>query len=373
MKKYFLILISLCFTSFVFSSELHNKKKTPKPFVVVLDAGHGGHDSGNRGNGYIEKDIALTVILEIGKILEKQPGFKVIYTRKTDIFLKLQERAAIANKADADIFVSVHCNSHSSQAFGAETFVMGLSKSKQNMEIAQKENEVIFLEENYEENYAGFDPNSPESMIGMAVMQEEYLDQSIMLAGLVQNNMVNNLKRNDRSVKQAVFWVLHNTYMPSILVELGFLTNNTEGAYVNSSKGRSELAIEIANGIINYRNNLALGTDQAQNPVITKAEIKEAINTSEEKIYRNIDFKVQLAASKRKLDTKPQNFKGLEDMSRIKEDGLYKYYYGDTADYKKIQLMHKIAKQKGYSSSFIVAFKNGSKVKLSEVLDGNVN
>ncbi len=354
---------------FIFSSFLNHKNDTTKPFIVVLDAGHGGHDPGNTGNGYKEKEIALSVILKIGKILEKQPNFKVIYTRKTDIFLELEARALIANKADADVFVSVHCNSFYTQAYGAETYVMGLNKTKQNMNIAKKENEVIFLEENYEENYAGFDPNSPESLIGITVMQEEYLDQSIMLAALIQNNMVNNLKRRDRSVKQDVFWVLHNTYMPSVLVELGFLTHMKEGPYINSEKGRIEMAREIANGIISYRNSISLATDDAQNPVITQEEIDKAIDVTEEKIYNDIVFRVQLAAVSKKINTKSSNFKGLIAVERVKEGKLNKYYYGETSDYNKIQLMKKFAKEKGYDSCYIVAFKNGKKLKLSEVLN----
>ena len=369
MKTNIASIVLLFIVVIIFSSFLNHKNDTTKPFIVVLDAGHGGHDPGNMGNGYKEKDIALSVVLKIGKILEKHPNFKVIYTRKTDVFLKLEARASIANKADADIFVSVHCNSFHTQVYGAETYVMGLSKSTQNMNIAKKENEVIFLEENYKENYAGFDPNSPESLIGMTVMQEEYLDQSIMLAALIQNNMVNNLKRKDRSVKQDVFWVLHNTYMPSALVELGFLTNNKEGPYINSEKGRNEMAREIANGIITYKNSLALATNDTQNPVITQEEIDKAIDLTEEKIYKDIIFRVQLAAVNRKISTKPSNFKGLQDVSRVKEGKLNKYYYGETSDYNKIQLMKKFAKEKGYDSCYIVAFKGDEKLKLSDVLN----
>ena len=366
--KYFLFLaLSLCVLVF-FSFKDHNNY-TPKPFIVVLDAGHGGSDPGNRGNGYLEKDIALDVTLQVGKILEKDPSFKVIYTRKTDVFIKLKERAPVANRVDADIFVSIHCNSHHTQAYGAETFVMGLNKSSQNLNTAKKENEVIFLEQDYEETYAGFDPNAPETLIGLTLIQEEYLDQSIMLAGLIQNNMVNNLKRRDRSVKQDVFWVLHHSYMPSVLVELGFLTHKTEGPYINSKKGRREMAREIANGIISYRKNLALGTTDFQNPTITDSEIDNAIATTEEKIYEGVDFMVQLAASGKKLDPKPYNFKGLKDVTRKKESGLYKYYYGNTSDYNKIQLMKTFAQEKGYASCYVVAFKNGKKLRLSEVLN----
>tara|TARA_R110002124_G_scaffold138576_6_gene302085 strand:+ start:14747 stop:15868 length:1122 start_codon:yes stop_codon:yes gene_type:complete len=361
----FLVLSLSFFSMNVYSS---NKNNTQKPFIVVLDAGHGGKDPGNRGNGFKEKDIVLDVTLQVGKILENTPGFEVLYTRTTDVFIELDERAPVANKVDADVFVSIHCNSHHTQAYGAETFVMGLNKSSQNLNTAKKENEVIFLEENYQEKYAGFDPSSPESLIGLTLMQEEYLDQSIMLAGLVQNNIVNNLKRKDRSVKQDVFWVLHHSYMPSILIELGFLTHNTEGPYVNSAKGRREMAREIANGIISYRKNLSLATADSQNPVITEEEIEKAIETTEEKIYKGITFKVQIAASSKKLDPKPRNFNGLKDVSREQVGALYKYYYGETSDYNKIQLMKTFAQEKGYSSSFVVAFKGSKKLNLSEVL-----
>jgi N-acetylmuramoyl-L-alanine amidase len=338
------------------------------PFVIVLDAGHGGKDPGNMGNGYKEKNIALSIVLNIGAELEKHPDIKVIYTRKTDVFIELYERAAIANRADADLFVSVHCDAFTNNAYGAGTFVLGLHKTQANFEIAKKENEVIFLEENYEEKYAGFDPSSPESLIGLTLMQEEYLDQSILLASLIQNNFTNNLNRKDRSVKQAGFWVLHNTYMPSVLIETGFFIIKSEGAYLNSSKGQKEMAKEIAMGILSYKNSLALATDNSKNPMIDEAEIGEAIDEADEKIYEGIIFKVQLAAVKRKINTKPSNFKGLKDVTRDKEDDLFKYYYGDTSDYNKIQLMKTYAREKGYSSCFIVAFKNGEKVKLSEIL-----
>lgn len=334
----------------------------------MLDAGHGGKDPGNRGNGYKEAEIALNIVLKIGKELEKQPNVKVIYTRKTDVFVELRERAAIANRADADLFVSVHCDAFSNNAYGSGTFVLGLHKSQANFEIAKKENEVIFLEENYEETYAGFDPNSPTSLIGLTILQEEYLDQSIALAALIQNNFTNSLKRKDRSVKQAGFWVLHNTYMPSVLIETGFLTNKAEGAYLNSVKGQTEMAAEIAKAIITYKNSLAMSTEKFQDPTIEQEEIDTAIEETEEKIYKDIDFKVQLAASSKKLDTKPQNFKGLKDISRDKVDGLYKYYYGDTSDYNKIQLMKTFAQEKGYTTCYIVAFKKGKKIELREAL-----
>ena len=369
MKTKLASLLVLLLTCALFVSFSVIKNDTQKPFIVVLDAGHGGKDSGNIGNGFVEKDIVLDVTLQIGKILEKVPGIKVVYTRKTDVLIDLYRRGPIANEVDADIFVSIHCDAFTNQAYGVGTFVMGVDKSGKNLNTAKKENEVIYLEEDYEERYAGFDPNRPESLIGLTLMQEEYLDQSITLAGLIQSNIVNNLKRKDRSVRSAPFWVLHSSYMPSVLVELGFLTNNKEGPYVNSKKGRRELATQVANGILMYKKNIALGTSNAQNPVITQDEVDAAIKVSQETIYEDVTFKVQLAAGSKKIATKAYNFKGLKNVAREKFGTLYKYFYGSTSNYTEIQLLKTFAQEKGYSSAYVVAFKDGQKVKLSEVLN----
>lgn len=380
LSKYFIQMKTRIFSSFVliislsfFSFSAYAAENPIKKFVVVLDAGHGGHDHGNKGNGYKESEISLNIVLKVGAELEKLPNVKVIYTRKTDVFVELRERAAIANRADADLFVSVHCNAHKSQAFGTETFVLGLHKSQANFEVAKKENEVIYLEDNYEEKYGGFDPNAPESLIGMVLMQEEYLDQSILLASLVQNNIINNLKQNDRSVKQAGFWVLHSTYMPSILIETGFLTNVKEGAYLNSAKGQTEMAREIGNAIKTYISSLSVSTEKIRDPEIEQIQVDKTIETTKEDLYEGVIFKVQLAASGKKLDTKPSNFMGLKDISREKEDKLYKYYYGETSDFNKIQIMKTFAQQKGYPSAYIVAFKKGKKVNVAEVLKSKAN
>jgi N-acetylmuramoyl-L-alanine amidase len=367
--SFFVLIIAISCFPFAASAA----ENPTKPFVVVLDAGHGGHDHGNKGNGYKESEISLNIVLKVGAELEKLPNVKVIYTRKTDVFIELRERAAIANKADADLFVSVHCNAHNSDAYGAETFVLGLHKSQANFEVAKKENEVIYLEENYQEKYGGFDPNAPESLIGMVLMQEEYLDQSILLASLVQNNVINNLKRKDRSVKQAGFWVLHNTYMPSVLIETGFLTNKSEGAYLNSAKGQSEMAREIGNAIKSYINSLSVSTEKIKDPEIEQIQVEKTIESTKEDIYEGVTFKVQLAATSKKLDPKPSNFKGLKDVAREKENGLFKYYYGETSDYNKIQVMKTFVQQKGYPSAYIVAFKKGKKVNLPEVLKSKAN
>ncbi len=237
--------------------------KYNREFVVVLDAGHGGHDPGNLGNGYLEKNIALNIVLKVGEALSEHPDIKVIYTRKDDTFVDLYVRGEIANKANADLFVSVHCDSHSSDAHGAGTFVLGLHANEQNFEIAKKENSVIYLEDNYESRYAKYDINSPESVIGLTIMQEEFLDQSIMLAKMMQDNFSTKLKRNDRKVKQAGFIVLHQTFMPSVLVETGFLTHKPEGGYLNSKKGQAEMGGAIADAIATYRENVRVSVSEA--------------------------------------------------------------------------------------------------------------
>lgn len=373
MKYIFSILIlSISSINFAFSAELNTTDPT-KPFVVVLDAGHGGKDPGKVSKGYREAAIALNIVLKIGAHLEKIPNVKVIYTRETDVFLELRERAAIANRSHADLFVSVHCNAHSSQAHGAETYVLGLHKNQANFEVAKRENEVIYLEDNYEEKYAGFDPNAPESLIGMMLMQEAYLDQSILLASLVQQKIVSNLNRKDRSVKQAGFWVLHNTYMPSVLIETGFLTNISEGAYLNSNKGQTEMGREIAQAIKKYINSLTETEIATNKQQLEETHVQETIASTETDVYEDVVFKVQLAASSRKLAPRPNNFNGLNDVERIKEDDLFKYYYGSTSDYNKIQVMKTFAQQKGYRSAFIVAFKSGVKTKLPQVLNSKAN
>ena len=345
-------------------SEVFAQQMTDKPFIVVLDAGHGGHDSGNRGNGYFEKKIALNIVLKIGKQLEKKPGVKVIYTRKTDVFVELIQRANIANKADADLFVSVHCDAFTStKAFGAGTFVLGLHANERNFKVAQKENAVIFLEDDYEQNYDGFNPNDPESVISLILMQETYLDQSIEAAGAIQKSFVSNLKRKDRSVKQAGFVVLKYTYMPSVLVETGFLTNKSEGSFLNSSKGQFNMSNAIAKAIINYKQ-----IREASIQELVSYEVSQEIKPVKKNAFSNITFKVQIAASKRNLKTKPYNFKGLRQISKSKKANLYRYFYKKTNNYKDAQRFLKEVKNKGYSNAFIVAFNEDKKITISEAL-----
>lgn len=380
-------------------------------FVVVLDAGHGGHDPGNLGNGYMEKNIALNIVLKIGEELKKIPGIKVVYTRDDDSFVDLFLRGEIANKAGADLFVSVHCDSHTSNAHGAGTFVLGLNANRQNFEIAKKENSVIYLEDNYEARYANYDINSPESVIGLTIMQEEFLDQSILLAKLIQENFTSQLKRNDRKVKQAGFIVLHQTFMPSVLVETGFLTNKEEGKYLNSGKGQVEMGTAIAKAIINYKNSIpdaetvisngtaankpeeiiqeVKKTDpdmpkkeslpevrknvEAAEPVSkeSKEEVEKSTADSETRMLVSkggIIFKVQIMASARNLPLNSAEFNGLNKISKEPINNLYRYLYGETDTYMGAKLLKSNADMKGFTTSYIVAYKEGKRIPLQDAL-----
>ena len=320
-----------------------------KPFKIVIDAGHGGKDPGRPNkSGIKEKDIVLNIALDLGKKL-KNSGNEVLYTRDKDIFLTLRQRAKIANEADADLFISIHCNAfHDSSVHGSETFVYGLHVSNANLNIAKKENDITFLDEHYQETQESFNPSSTESVIGLTLMQEEYLDQSILLASFVQDNFRKDLNRKNRGVKQSGFWVLHNTYMPSILIEAGFMTNPNEGAYLNSKKGQTEISNSIYDAIIKYKKAINYSDD---------FEVKSNNNYP-------ITYKVQIAAGKRRLELKSYNFKGLKDLSRIKQGTIYKYFYSSSKSLTEIKKKKKYARDNGFPNAYIVGFENG---KLFEV------
>ena len=352
-------------------------QETKEDFVVVLDAGHGGKDTGNRGNGYYEKHIALNITKMIGAKLQKQKGVKVIFTRKDDRFIELKNRAKIANQADADLFISIHCDAFTSpKAYGAGTFVLGLHRTKDNFRVAQKENSVIFLEEDYETTYDGFDPNNPESVISLLLMQETYQGQSIEAANTIQKSFVSNLNRKDRTVKQAGFLVLRETYMPSVLVEVGFLTNKKEGQYLNSKKGQQEMATTITKAILNYRDQLAASVSSTAIDQNAPQEIESTTTIVKEKkevppankMSRGIVFKVQIAASARSLELTKANFNGLKGISVQKGEKLYRYFYGEANQYKAAKRLKQKAIKAGYEHAFLVAFKDGVKINISDVI-----
>jgi len=349
--------IKLFFLIFFLFNFKNDAQSLKNEFVVVVDAGHGGKDPGNRGNGYFEKNIALKIALNVGQTLSKN-GVQVVYTRKKDVFVDLFRRAQIANEANADLFISIHCDAHNSNAYGAGTFVLGLHANERNFKIAQKENSVIYMEENYEQKYDGFDPNNPESVISLVLMQEEYLEQSIVAANYIQEFLVNDLNRKDRKVKQAGFLVLRNTYMPSVLIEAGFLTNKTEGKYLNSTKGQNEISSSVSKAVLKYLRTLDNNRVELNND--KKSLIRET----------RYLFKIQISASSKLLELKPYNFKGLSSITRTKTDsGLYKYYYGYTSSYNQAKILLKTAQNAGFKSSFVTVFKDGEPYSLKKYLD----
>lgn len=358
-------------------------------FKVVLDAGHGGQDIGATYHGFAEKKIALSVTLKVGKILDKHPNIDVIYTRDSDVFIELNQRAHIANKNNASIFVSIHCNANANtSAEGYETYVMGMHRNASNLEVAKKENEVVTLEKDYKIKYNGYDPKSPESAIGTSILQEEYMANSISLASRIQNGMATNFGRKDRRVKQAGFLVLREISMPRVLVEMGFISNKREGGYLNSEEGQEEIANGIANAIISYKNEFygsgkndiqpeknssrtaekQIEKEEIVSQKQPETEVKPSKSESTE-VSQGIVFKVQIAASGKKLELTPGNFKGLNNLSVVNDNGtLYKYMYGNTPNYNDAKQNLAEAKAKGFEGAYIVAFKDGKKINVQEAL-----
>lgn len=376
--------LKLTFLTFIIFSTASFGQGNSK-FKVVLDPGHGGKDYGAIYHGFIEKNIALNVALKVGKLLEKDPAVDVIFTRKTDVFIELTERPNIANKADANLFVSIHCNGEVKKtAFGTETFVIGTTKNASQLEVAKKENSVITLEKDYKVKYAGFDPNAPETLIGITIQQEAYRSQSIDLASRVEEIFKEDLNRNKRGVKQAPFWVLHKTAMPSILIEMGFISYLPEGTYLNSDEGQDDMAKAIAKAILSYKKEYFVNGDNSQDetPVIVidkkqpKAEKPEVVEKPSKNTESNtpaasakgVVFKVQIAASGKTLELVPSNFNGLSNITKDASSAVIKYYYGDTSEYNNAKELQEQAKAKGYSSAFIVAFKDGKKITVQEAL-----
>lgn len=392
--KYFIALFLLC-------STLMNVNAQSNKFKVVLDAGHGGKDFGAVYNGHVEKNIALGVVLKVQKYLEKYPSVNAVLTRNSDFFVELDERANIANREDANIFISVHCNANPSPAGeGFETYVMGVARNASNLEVAKKENGVITLEKDYKQNYEGYNPNSPESFIGIMMQQEEYIENSIALASKIQDNFNANGTRKNRGVRQAGFLVLRKIAMPRILIEMGFISNPAEGNYLDSEQGQQEVSESIAKAILSYKkeyfdggnNDIVVEKPKAKNlkavdsPSVKKETIvkvsedkkvketkkqaeKENVKVQAEPIKtenESVVFKIQISAGNKKLELKPKNFKGLDNISMEVDGNLYKYMYGETGDYDEAKKNLKTAKSKGYGSAYIVAIRNGEKISLKE-------
>ncbi len=371
-----------------------------KDFVLVLDAGHGGHDPGAIGNFSREKNINLNVVLKVGQLIQQNCNdVKVIYTRKTDVFIPLDQRTEIANNAKADLFISVHTNSSPSKAArGTETYSLGLARSGANLEVAKRENAVILMEDDYKQRYAGFNPNSPESYIMFEFIQDKHMQQSVSLATLIQRQYKSTSERPNRGVHQDIFLVLKTSAMPSVLTEVGFISNPEEEQYLNSDEGTDAIAKSIFNAFLLYRQkndirrskikvplrpeeekdqNLQYTVSNTEKPDSAKQsrkEKKEEIN-SQKKEERgstppkeeNIVFKIQILSSNKKLKENDPCFKNLSPVEFYTENGVYKYTYGTSENYNTVFKTRKeILNQ--FKDSFIIAFKNGEKININSAI-----
>ena len=328
---------------------------------VVIDAGHGGKDPGALGSKTKEKDIVLDISLKLGKMItDKYPDVEVIYTRKTDVFVEHYKRSDIANKAHADLFISIHANSASGRCpSGTETFVMGNTSSAANMEVAKRENSVILLEDDYSTRYAGFDPTKPESYIIFGLHQNSYMNQSINFAGEIQSQL-KGAKRNDRGVKQASFIVLWGTAMPSVLVEVGFICNTEEEKYISSAAGKEKIASSIFQAFSSYKSkiedrSLFLPGEQTASQPKPDASNK-------------VVFCIQIQNSSRLIDTNPNNFKKYTDVERFAvSENSFKYVVGRTANYAAAQENLKKVRA-DFNDAFVVSIVDGKIVSAAEGL-----
>ncbi len=355
--------LSFIYAGFFVNPEIQAQEK---PFTVVIDPGHGGKDTGTIGtkrykNKY-EKDIVLAVALEVKKMMQKKmPQVKTLLTREKDIFIELNKRGEMANKAKADLFISIHANSASYKAKGTETYVLGIHRNKTNLAVAKRENDVILMEEDYDKHYS-YDPHSPASIISLTLMQEDYLDQSIRLATLMEKSFSEIGNRHARGVKQAGFVVLHQTFMPSVLIEIGFLSNKEEEDFLRTKSGQQKIAASIVDGILKYKKELEKNSVKKTNTPDSRKKTETSL------IFKDVVFKVQIASSSLKIDTKAYNFKGLKGVERVKVGKYYKYYLGKTHDYGRVKTLKEKAIQKGYKGAYIVAFKGKERISVTNLL-----
>lgn len=373
-----------------------------KDFVVVIDPGHGGHDPGAVGKRGKEKNINLNVALKVGRLIQNNcNNVKVIYTRRTDIFIPLDHRAQIANNAKADLFISIHTNSiaRGRTVRGAETYTLGLHRTEENLEVAKKENSVILIEDNYQQRYAGFNPNSAESYIIFEFLQDKNMEKSVKLATHIQKQFRNTAQRIDKGVHQAGFLVLRETSMPSVLVELGYISTPDEEQYLLSDSGTDALSNSIYKAFLNYKRE---HDSSASKSDIQEQEIPEPIessvettvdipteepDTAAEPIRENKQsvpssrnssrkqattsgrplFKIQILVSDKVLPKGSKQLKGLSPVDYYKEKGLYKYTYGESTDYNKVLRTRRDISKK-FKDAFIIAFKNGEKMNINEAI-----
>lgn len=364
-----------------------------KDFIIVIDAGHGGHDPGAIGKISKEKNINLNVALKLGNLIKKDcEDVKVVYTRSKDVFIPLDRRAEIANNAKADLFISIHTNALAKNRTikGASTWTLGLAKSEANLEVAKRENSVILYESDYQTRYAGFNPNSAESYIIFEFMQDKYMEQSVHLASLVQKQFRHTCQRIDRGVHQAGFLVLKASAMPSILVELGFISTPEEERYLNTEEGTNAMAKGIYRAFLNYKREHELrltGTSrtiipieqtepeaenvpsvaEAQKDSTSKSTSKRPIVVESATNSTEIMFKIQILTSSSPLTKNDKRLKGLKEVDYYKEGGIYKYTYGASTNYNKVlSTKRNITPQ--FKDAFIIAFRKEEKMNVNEAI-----
>lgn len=371
-KRTFLLFV-LLITAIVYGFSPDN---TPDFGVrkVVIDAGHGGHDSGCLGASSKEKDVALAIALKLGEAIEKNfDDVEVIYTRKEDVFVTLENRAKIANEARADLFICVHANANDNKsAYGTETFVMGANKETANKEVAKRENDVMMMEDNYEAKYSDFAPGTPEYSAALDAYIRAYQSQSINFAIKIQDQFT-KVGRKNRGVKQAGFLVLYRTAMPSVLIETGFLTNKEEEAFLTSPEKQKALAGSIFNAFNEYKSEIEgveikiVDDVKKENTSSKPKEDTTVWNSAGGQSSKPVVmYKVQIASSASQVETKPYNFKGLTDVFEYEQNGMYRYYTGNTKDLSEASKIQGEARDLGYSDAFVVPFYKGEKISMSQ-------
>ena len=368
-KLIFFLFVFILSSNFLFSQVNSNKIKT-----VVIDPGHGGKDSGTMGTKRFkiyEKHVALSVSLKLGKyISESFPEIDVIYTRSSDVFLELNERTEIANNANADLFISIHCDGFTNpKPSGASVFVMGMSKLKANMDVAMRENAAIYLEDNYQQKYEGFDPKSPESYIVFSLMQNTYLNQSLKIAEEVENQFATRANRKSRGVKQAPFYVISRTNMPSILVECGFLTNPKEEEFLHSDLGQDYIASAIFRAFRTYKENIEIEENNLKNKnqLISDSTNNDTIVVKEKKKESTLLYKVQIGTFLKSMSNQDQFIELKAEEEKI--NGTYKYYVLAGNNKKNADKLKDYLREIGFKGAFIVAFLDGKQISTKDALN----
>ena len=362
----YVMLLTVFFLCSAGMDHMNNLPKTDGKWVIVIDPGHGGIDPGASGSFSKEKNINLAIALKTGEYLRKNmQNVTVIFTRDKDSTVNLIDRPKIATRNDADLFISIHTNwAPQKSVTGSETYIMGLAKDQQNLEVAMKENSVMLLEDEYSKKYQGFDPNSRESYIIFTLTQSEFQKQSTELASRIQTQFSERVNRKDRSVKQAGFWVLFNTSMPSVLIETGFISNPAEEKYLNSKQGQEYIASAIFRACREYINDI----DSKSNISILDPVTLESGNTTGSPAPGTLFFMVQVATSSARTDVRPENFNGIKDILEIDAAGRYKYATGMFKDYEDAVRYRKEI-ESIYPDAFVIAVKDNKILPLQQALE----